>query len=69
MSNQTFIPIAYGIADAVKASGLSRTTLYELIASGTLPSRKVAGRRLIPADALKRLIVGEADDEKNNQAA
>ena len=33
--------IAYSVADAALVSGLSRTTLYELIKSGTLRSVKV----------------------------
>ena len=49
-------PLMYRIEDATKASGLSRSTLYELIADGTLESRKVAGRRLIPASSLKRFL-------------
>jgi excisionase family DNA binding protein len=39
--------IAYRIDEAVKASGLGRTFLYERIASGELKSVKVRGRRLI----------------------
>jgi excisionase family DNA binding protein len=39
--------IAYRIDEAVKASGLGRTFLYERIASGELKSVKVGGRRLI----------------------
>ena len=39
--------IAYRIDEAVKASGLGRTLLYERIASGELKSVKVGGRRLI----------------------
>jgi len=39
--------IAYRIDEAVKASGLGRTFLYERIASGELKSIKVGARRLI----------------------
>lgn len=39
--------IAYRMDEAVKASGLGRTFLYERIASGELKSVKVGGRRLI----------------------
>lgn len=39
--------IAYRIDEAVKASGLGRTFLYERIASGELKSVKIGGRRLI----------------------
>ena len=54
-------PLAYRIEEASRVSGLSRTTLYKLIASKELASAKVAGRRLVPADALKKLIAGHAD--------
>lgn len=39
--------IAYRIDEAVKASGLGRTFLYERMASGELKSVKIGGRRLI----------------------
>jgi excisionase family DNA binding protein len=52
-------PLAYRIDDAVKASGLSRSTLYDLISEGKLRSIKVGGRRLIPAEALRQLLQGE----------
>lgn len=39
--------LAYRIDEAVKASGLGRTFLYERIASGELKSVKIGGRRLI----------------------
>jgi predicted DNA-binding transcriptional regulator AlpA len=39
--------LALRINDAVAASGLSRSTLYKKMTDGTLPSRVIAGRRLI----------------------
>jgi len=39
--------LAYRIDEAVKATGLGRTFLYERIARGELKSIKVGGRRLI----------------------
>lgn len=39
--------IAYRIDEAVKATGLGRTFLYERMASGELKSIKVGARRLI----------------------
>jgi excisionase family DNA binding protein len=53
-------PITYRVDDAVAVSGLSRATLYKLIAGGQLSSVRVAGRRLIPADALRDLLRGAA---------
>ena len=40
-------------------SGLSRSTLYELIKNGRLRAVKVAGRRLIPREALEALLLGD----------
>jgi excisionase family DNA binding protein len=54
------IALAYRVNDAAKVSGLSRSSLYNLIGEGKLRSVVVAGRRLIPADALRDLIKGAA---------
>lgn len=52
--------IAYRIDEAVRASGLGRTFLYEHIASGALRSVKIGGRRLIMrSDLLSFLDKGE----------
>jgi excisionase family DNA binding protein len=48
--------LAYRIDEAVKASGLGRTFLYERIASGELKSVKIGGRRLILREDLVRLL-------------
>lgn len=40
-------PIALTIQDAVKASGLSRSRLYEALKLGELPARKAGRRTLI----------------------
>ena len=39
--------LAYRIDEAAQASGIGRTSLYELIGSGRLKAFKAAGRRLI----------------------
>ena len=48
--------LAYTMKDAAHAVSLSKSKLYLMIADGTLRSLKVAGRRLIPADALHDLL-------------
>ena len=48
--------LAYQINEAVRVSGLSRTTLYELMKAGRLKTVLVAGRRLVPAESLKTLL-------------
>jgi predicted DNA-binding transcriptional regulator AlpA len=47
--------IAVTIPDAVMISGVGRNSLYKLMAEGTLPSVKVAGRRLIRVADLEAL--------------
>lgn len=58
--NQSLIPRAYSVADFCRAYGLSRSTAYKLISSDQLRSVRIAGRRLIPADAAEALLRGEA---------
>jgi excisionase family DNA binding protein len=48
--------LAFTIADAAKASGLGRTSLYQLIGSGQLKACKAGNRTLIPADSLRRYL-------------
>lgn len=52
-------PRAYRVLDFCKAFGVSRSTVYNLINDGKLRSVRVAGRRLIPADAAETLLRGE----------
>lgn len=56
MSGMSGQRLAYSVAEAAKVSGLGRTTLYSLIASGELPSKKIGKRRIIPADGLRQLL-------------
>lgn len=51
--------ITLRLDEAQAVSGLSRSTLYELIKSGRLRAVKVAGRRLIPREALEALLLGD----------
>lgn len=52
------IPIALRIPDAAAVSGLSRTTLYELMAEGKLAGIKAGGRRLILRRDLESYLEG-----------
>ena len=51
---------AYRVNEAVAVYRLSRSTLYKLIAEGNLRTVKIAGRRLIPRDAIEALFEGSA---------
>ena len=46
-------PLAYTVPNACKAAGLGRTTLYELIAAGSVRAMKAGTRTLIEADSLR----------------
>ena len=54
--HREFEKLAYQINEAVRVSGLSRTTIYELMKAGRLKTILVAGRRLVPAANLKALL-------------
>jgi excisionase family DNA binding protein len=47
--------LAYSIAEAETLSGLSRSSLYRLIAAGTLKTVRHGRRRLVPRGELERL--------------
>lgn len=47
------------ITDAAKALSLGRTSIYELMRSGELETRKMGRRRLITAESLRRLVNGQ----------
>jgi excisionase family DNA binding protein len=47
---------ALRINEAASLYGISRSTIYKIMAAGTLRSVKIGGRRLIPRDALEALI-------------
>lgn len=52
--------LGYSIRQACHASSLGRSTLYAHIAAGRLRVTRVGGRTIVPADALRALINGEA---------
>jgi excisionase family DNA binding protein len=51
-------PEAYGILDAARITGLSRSTLYKLMTSGEIRPVRVGGRTLIKRCDLQRLLNG-----------
>jgi excisionase family DNA binding protein len=56
MSPTPSMKLAFRVKEAVEASGLSRTTLYELIRTKELPAAKIQGRRLILREDLEQLL-------------
>jgi excisionase family DNA binding protein len=57
--------LAYRIDEAVKATGLGRSFLYERMAEGSLKSVKIGGRRLILQEDLMAFLSGEPRREKS----
>lgn len=50
--------LAYRVDEAVKASGVGRTALYEAMAAGKLAYRKLGARTLILRADLERFLGG-----------
>jgi hypothetical protein len=50
--------LAFTVDQACYAAGLGRNSIYDLMNAGTLPSRKVAGRRLILREDLLAVLRG-----------
>jgi excisionase family DNA binding protein len=46
----------YSILAASKALGVSRNTVFDLMAQGKLAFVRIGRRRLVPADAIERFI-------------
>lgn len=54
-------PLSYSVKGAMMASGLGRSTIFSLLASGKLARVKVGKRTLIPRRSLEALLSGEAE--------
>ena len=50
-------PISVDIATAAKLTSIGRSRLYELINDGTLQSKTIGRRRVIPYAALQALVM------------
>lgn len=61
VSNKSRDPITGSINEAVEATGLSRSTLYEKIKDGTLQTVKFGGRTLVRWDSLRAMILGNSE--------
>jgi len=50
--------IAVSVKEAVDLTSISRSTMYALLANGTVESVKVGGRRLVKIESLRKLVEG-----------
>lgn len=53
--------ITYSVREACNVSGLSKTTIFLHIKEGRIKPRRVGGRTLIPADALREFLLGSSN--------
>jgi excisionase family DNA binding protein len=58
MMTQVHEKRALSIRETVARYSIGRSTIYELIKQGKLRSVKIAGKRLVPVDAIEALISG-----------
>ena len=56
--NNAPAPLAVDVKEAARLTSFGKTKIYEMLADGTLPSRKIGRRRVIPYSALKALVEG-----------
>lgn len=61
MSNTEAAPLAHPVNAACHRLGVSRTTLYELIASGEIKPIKIFSRTLIPEQELQRYMASRME--------
>ena len=57
------------VPEAAEALAISRSKLYELIATGLVRSVRIDGSRRIPVEALETYVTGLLDQEEDNHAA
>ena len=55
--------LAYSVGEVAEALGISRATVNAHIASGTIPSVKLGGLRLIRREVLDSLLGGDEPNE------
>jgi excisionase family DNA binding protein len=58
--------LAFSIAESAASSGLSRSSIYRLIAADKLQTVKRGRRRLVPKSELERMCGFEGDQMESN---
>ena len=59
--------LLYTPVEAAQALGVSRSTVYVLMASGDLPSVRIGSSRRIPADGLRRYVTLLRSDNQSGR--
>ena len=60
--------LLYTPAEAAHALGLSRSTIYVLMANGQVPSVRIGNSRRIPAEGLRRYVAVLAEKATGGQS-
>ena len=60
--------LLYTPVEAAHALGLSRSTIYVLMANGQVPSVRIGNSRRIPAEGLRRYVAMLADKATGGQS-
>ena len=55
-ANDNGFKLAYTVAEACQATGLGRSTIFELLAAGRLKRKKIGSKTIIPRSSLEALI-------------
>ena len=61
MSNDDIQPLTVTVEQAAKLLGIGRSTAYELVHTGDIPSLRLCRRILVPAAQLLSMINGSAE--------
>jgi excisionase family DNA binding protein len=62
-NNDPVDKILYTPIEAAQALGISRSSIYVLLASGEIPSVRIGSCRRVPIDGLRRYVAGLAKKE------
>lgn len=49
--------LALTIEEAARSLSISRTTIYEMISAGTIYTVKIGRRRVVPVEAVRKLLM------------
>jgi excisionase family DNA binding protein len=61
--------LGYSVDEAVRASGIGRTVMYELLRRGEIKSVKVGRHRIIPAEAIRAYFAALQSEQHQGDGA
>jgi excisionase family DNA binding protein len=63
MNDDDIQPLTLTVEQAAKLLGIGRSTAYELVHTGDIPSLRLGRRIVIPIDRLNRVLIPDAPPE------